>query len=81
MAATLLNHWTSYKVQCVPLTATRGQIDATREAFYGGAAMVMLTLEEIGQPEISDDEGWQILEGFKREVFDFMAKHKMKHGI
>lgn len=81
MAGTLLDHWKAYREQAVAENAPLVQVEETRNAFYGGAAMVLMTLAEIEKPDVSEEQATQILQGMQDEVTDFIRKYAMKHGL
>lgn len=81
MTATLLDHWKAYREQAVSSDAPMVQVEETRNAFYGGAAVVLMTLAEIEKPDVSQELAVRILEGMQDEVTDFIRKYVMKHGL
>lgn len=81
MSATLADHWRAYRKQAMPADAGQNQVDETRNAFYGGAAMALLTVQRIGEDDISEDEGVAIIKALVKECEDYLAKYRMKHGL
>lgn len=65
----LAEAWQSYRDEIlVPARAGALQIRETRRAFYAGALTVLAACERIGEPDIPERDGMQVLSGIKREL-------------
>lgn len=63
--------WYSYAEKILPKNAPPVQRQETRRAFYAGAWELLCRYAEVGEPEISEDEGVEVLEATKREIETF----------
>jgi hypothetical protein len=63
--------WQDYAERVLPAGASAVQRQETRRAFYAGAWELLCRYAEIGEPEISEDEGVEVLEAIRREIEAF----------
>jgi hypothetical protein len=64
--------WQSYAEKILPKNAPSVQRQETRRAFYAGAWELLCRHAELGEPDISEDEGVEVLEATKREIEAFI---------
>lgn len=64
--------WYQYVERVLPPNASATQKAETRRAFYAGAWHVLSTMQDIGEPDISEDQGVAILESIKTEILGFL---------
>lgn len=75
----LLNHWKAYQNEVLPPDAPRVQIDETRNAYYAGASMVIMTMHQIGLDDgVSEDEGAEILQEMSLEILNWLEQQSIK---
>lgn len=53
------------------------QVEETKRGFFAGAHAVLRIIEQIGEPEISEDDGVVVLEALKLESQEFY-KHLLQ---
>lgn len=53
------------------MTPSRNQYDEMKKAFFAGAYSLVVAMEEIGEPEVSEDAAFEFLEGIKTEGQEF----------
>lgn len=64
--------WNDYAEKILPKDAPQVQRQETRRAFYAGAWELLSRYVDLGEPEISEDEGVEVLEATKREIEAFV---------
>jgi hypothetical protein len=63
--------WYAYAERILPKNAPAVQRQETRRAFYAGAWELLSRLAELGEPEIPEDAGVEVLEATRREIEAF----------
>ena len=71
---TLHDQWASYENSVIPKSAPAIQTQECRRAFYAGAQAMMGMVAEVGNSGVSEDAGVALLESFKNELNDFLAR-------
>ena len=66
--------WQQYAEKILPAGAPMIQRQETRRAFYAGAMHLLLTMAELGDPEMDEDVGAEVLEATKREIEAFVRR-------
>lgn len=64
--------WQDYAEKILPKNAPPVQRQETRRAFYAGAWYLLCQHADLGEPDISEDEGVEVLEATKREIETFV---------
>lgn len=65
--------WLTYAERVVPADAGAAQKLETRRAFYAGAQHLLNINAAIGEPEISENTGVEILASLQKELLQFVA--------
>lgn len=65
--------WYSYAEKILPKNASAVQRQETRRAFYAGAFEMLSRMAELGEPEIGEEAGVEVLEATQREIEAFVA--------
>jgi hypothetical protein len=65
--------WQDYAEKVLPADAPPVQKQETRRAFYAGAWEILMRMADLGEPDISEDQGAEVLEATKREIERFVA--------
>lgn len=65
--------WNDYLQAVVPAGAPAVQITESKRAFFAGALAAFTVYHEIGEPEVSEDEGVERLESLYQELIAFKA--------
>ena len=73
---TLRSLWESYAAAVVPAGASEAQIKATRCAFYGGFASLMLIIHTISGDNVTDRQGVEWLSALDKEIEAFYEESK-----
>jgi hypothetical protein len=72
MPANRINaEWVSYSRQVLPRDAPAVQRIETRRAFYAGAAAMHAILRALGEDDVSEDDGVDVIEETLRELKAF----------
>lgn len=71
---TIQEQWESYLNVVLPKNAPQIQVTECRRAFYAGAQAMMTVFTSIGEPDISEDAGVALIEGFNSELSSFAAR-------
>jgi hypothetical protein len=66
--------WKYYVARVLPMGAHPSQLLETRRAFYSGAATVLGIAIRIGEPDIGEERGVEILESLRAEMGRFLAR-------
>lgn len=66
--------WQTYAEKILPANAPSVQKQETRRAFYAGAWELLMCMQHLGEPDVSEDAGVEVLEATKREIETFVAK-------
>lgn len=66
--------WQEFSRAVMPRTAGDVQRQEMRRAFYAGVEGMMKVLHEIGEDDISEEAGCQILDAIKAELLEFSKK-------
>ena len=69
----LAGAWDAYAKMALPPHCSPVQLNETRKAFYAGAITVLETCKTIGEPEVSEELGVQILDRMYHEGQRFVA--------
>ena len=56
------------------------QVEETKRAFSAGAWAILMALKAIGEPEVSEDEGVDFLDGLQREGEEFYRDLIKRHA-
>ena len=64
--------WQDYAQKILPKSAPPVQRQETRRAFYAGAAHLLATMAELGEPEVDEDAGAGVLEATQHEIEAFV---------
>lgn len=70
---TVAGFWRSYQREVLPADAPAIQVQECRRAFYGGLKAGLALLLTIGDDEITEDQGADLLEALLRECRAFQA--------
>lgn len=65
--------WNEYLRLVLPAGAPPVQVQECRRAFFAGAAQVVLIMERIGEDDVSENAGVEILEATRQELQRFVA--------
>jgi hypothetical protein len=68
---TIAEAWVSYMDDVIPKDAPAVQIQESKRAFFGGAALVLQFALALGDDDVSEDEGVELLESLRRECEAF----------
>jgi hypothetical protein len=68
---TLAAWWSEFESKTIHRDAGPAQRREMRNAFYAGAACLMQLTVEIGEPDVSEQEGMAILSGVRDELTAF----------
>jgi hypothetical protein len=71
---TIQEHWDSFEKAVLPKDASPIQVQETRRAFYGGAQSMIFALMEMGDSDVSEEAGANILEGYNQELSEFSKR-------
>lgn len=64
--------WQAYAEKILPKNAPVVQRQETRRAFYAGAWELLSRYADLGEPEISEDEGVEVLDATTCEIEAFV---------
>lgn len=65
--------WVSYMDEVIPKGASPVQIQECKRAFVAGAKAVLGIVVAIGEDDVSEEQGVEILEGLQGECRAFVA--------
>jgi hypothetical protein len=65
--------WNSYLRDVVPHDAPAVQITESKRAFFAGAQALIQAVVAIGEDDVTEDQGVEILEDCQRELQAFLA--------
>lgn len=65
--------WQTYAERVLPTGADAVQRQETRRAFYAGAWEILMRMADLGEPDISEEQGVAVLEATKREIQTYVA--------
>jgi len=68
------DNWIQFAERILPEHASAVQRQEMRRAFYAGAMMLLMDLAELGDEDVSEDAGAEVLEATRREVEAFYAR-------
>jgi len=71
---TIKDQWGSFERLVLPVDAPPIQVQEMRRAFYGGAQIMLLALMEIGDNDVSEEAGANIIEGYSQEMSEFSKR-------
>ena len=71
---TIKEQWDSFRMLVVPADASEVQLQETRRAFYAGAEAMMRIQFNIGDKDVSEDEGVAILSACHDEAEEVAQK-------
>lgn len=74
------SYWESYEEHCVPREAGPEQRTETRRAFYAGALFTIMVLDRIGEPDVPEREGLEIMSMLRAECEEFVAEQLEGEG-
>jgi hypothetical protein len=63
--------WDSYRESVMPANAGETQRSECQKAFYAGAWSILMTVQAIGEPDVSEKDGMRILDGLIKECRAF----------
>jgi hypothetical protein len=66
--------WLSFEKNVIPVTASDIQRKEMRRAFYSGAWALLQEMKRLGEDDISEEVGADILEAVDAECCDFMNR-------
>lgn len=69
--------WESFERMVIPDDAGSIQRREMRRAFYAGAMVMLEMCSSVGDPSISEDEGFAMLESWRKEGERFVAMMNM----
>ena len=64
--------WTSYMDEVIPKDAPTIQIQELKRAFVAGAKAILEIVTQIGEDDITEDQGVEILESIHEECRTFV---------
>jgi hypothetical protein len=64
--------WQSYAEKVLPKNAPAVQRQETRRAFYAGAMHLLSTMMDLGEPDVDEDAGAELLAATQREIEAFV---------
>ena len=71
---TIQEQWDSFEALVLPKDAPAVQVQEMRRAFYGGAQIMLFALMKIGDDDLSEEAGANILEGYNQEMSEFSKR-------
>lgn len=71
---TIAEQWSGFEADVLPPDAPPVQRQEMRRAFYAGAWSMLSALQQLGDAEISEAEGCDALEAYRRECEAFQAR-------
>ena len=80
MTKLLATSWEGYRQMVVPPNASAIQVQETRQAFYGGATVIMtLIMGSLGKDEEATEAELKVLEDLDAEIREFGAEFDTRH--
>jgi hypothetical protein len=76
---TLEQEWLNYSSRILPKGCSPVQRQETRRAYYAGIWTLLQMVKEIGDDEVSEDQGVQELEKLENECINFMSQIGSKY--
>jgi hypothetical protein len=67
----IMQEWRKFSLAVMPKGASAVQVQEMRRAFFGGAAVMLRLITEIGAPGVAEENGVAILDGCLEECRDF----------
>lgn len=64
--------WQEYAEKILPKNAPLVQRQETRRAFYAGALHLLFTMLDLGEPDVDEDAGAEVLAATQREIEAFI---------
>jgi hypothetical protein len=77
---TVAAQWEEYRKKSIPRNAPQIQIQEMRRSFYMGAYMILMEMaQQLGNEEITEQEGAESLEEIKNECEQFIQMIGVLH--
>ena len=78
---TICELWKEYRTRVLLPNVPPIQVHECRQAFYAGIASIMRELLRIGETNITEDEGEQIIHKYMDEIISYIETARTRHGI